>query len=139
MNALKMEDDKLPCRHLRLYDFRKRVSVGNATENIQNVYMDRAAVSSDGRKVFFADFARSILSETINQFPGVFPMSENTQFAEETKPRIWAEEIAKSLKIDISPAFRHLKRPGFKKNGRIWQIEKVPFTSTTAQDGILQT
>lgn len=33
-------------------------------------------------------------------------------------------ENSKSLEIDITTAFRHLKRITFKKKGQFWQIEK---------------
>lgn len=36
-------------------------------------------------------------------------------------------DIAKSLKINITTAFRHLKRLGIKKNVQFWQIENVHF------------
>lgn len=38
----KMENEKLHFHHVMLYEFKKGVSVGTVTKNIQDIYLDRA-------------------------------------------------------------------------------------------------
>lgn len=59
------------------------------------------------------------------------PSVVNEDELPENEVKISTEKVAKRLKIDISTAFYHLKRRGFKKNGWFRKIENVSFSTTT--------
>ncbi|EFN70113.1 Histone-lysine N-methyltransferase SETMAR, partial [Camponotus floridanus] len=54
---LKMDKEKLHFRHVMLYEFRKGITVGAATKNIQEVYLNRAPALRTVKK-WFAKFRR---------------------------------------------------------------------------------
>lgn len=107
-----MDKEKLHFRHVMLYEFRKRITVGAATKNIQNVYLDRAPALRMIKK-WFAKFHRGdfILEDE--------PRSERPSDIDDdvlriliaNNARISTEEVAKALNIDRLTAFRRLKTP----------------------------
>lgn len=108
-----MDKEKLHFRHVMLYEFRKGITVGTATKNIQDVYLDRAPALRTVKK-WFAKFRRGDFNLEDE------PRSERSSDIDDdvlraliaNNARISTEEVAEALNIDRSTAFRRLKKMG---------------------------
>jgi [histone H3]-lysine36 N-dimethyltransferase SETMAR len=110
---LKMDKEKLHFRHVMLYEFRKRITVGAATKNIQKVYLDRAPALRTVKK-WFAKFHRgdfNIKDKPRSRRPSDID-DDVLRALIANNARISTEEIAEALNIDRSTAFRRLKKMG---------------------------
>ncbi|XP_025265532.1 histone-lysine N-methyltransferase SETMAR-like [Camponotus floridanus] len=108
-----MDKEKLHFRHVMLYEFRKGITVGAATKNIQEVYLNRAPALRTVKK-WFAKFRRGDFDL------GDEPRSGRPSDIDDdvlraliaNNTRISTEEIAEVLNIDRSTVFRRLKKMG---------------------------
>lgn len=116
-----MENEKLHFRHVMLYEFRKGVSVGIATKNIRDVYLDRAPALRTVKK-WFGRFGNGDFNLDDRSRSGRrSDIDDNVVRAlVEGNARITSKEIAERLNIDNSSAFRHLKKLGFTSKLDTW-------------------
>lgn len=108
-----MDKEKLHFRHVMLYEFRKGITVGAATKNIQDVYLDRAPALRTVKK-WFAKFRRgdfNLEDEPRSGRPSDID-DDVLRALIANNARISTEEVAEALNIDRSTAFRRLKKMG---------------------------
>lgn len=113
-NSKEMEDNKVHLRHCMLYEFRKGLSVGTAQKNIQSVYLDRAPALRTVKKWFgrFRQGNFSLEDEPRSGRPSGLD-NDVVRTLVKARPRITTEEIAETLSINKSTAFRRLKQLGY--------------------------
>lgn len=111
------------------FEFRKGVTIGTAVKNIQDVYQDRAPAIRAVKK-WFVKFRHSDFHLDDQPRSGRPSVTDDdiVRNLVQNSSRISTEEIAEKLNIDISTAFRHLKKIEYTLKLDIW----VPHLLTKA-------
>lgn len=109
-----MDNEKDHMRHIMLYEFRKGKTVGAATKDIREVYLDRAPALRTVKK-WFAKFRSGDFN--LEDQPRSGRPSELDDDVLRTlvanNSRISTEEVASELNVNKSTAFRRLKKVGY--------------------------
>lgn len=111
MNALKIVDEKLHICHIMLYELQKEVSIVTMTKKYSGFLLDGALALWMVKK-WFSRFHQDDFNLNNQPYSRWLSNVEDVLLViVVNKTKISTEEIAKSLKIDISTAFCHLKEP----------------------------
>lgn len=122
-----MNVDKIHLRHVMLYEFHKGISVGIAYKNIHGVYLDGAPSVRTIKKWFrrFRDGDFNLEDQSRSGRPSEIK-DDMIDTMLEKNSRLSTQEIATSLGVNISTAFRHLKSQNYISKLDSW----VPHTLT---------
>jgi transposase len=107
--------EKLDLRLAMFNEYKKGATVGTATKNIRDVYLDRAPSQWTVKK-WFGRFRKGEYDPFDRPRSGRPPRIDDDIICElmRENPEMSTKEIADRLNIDNSTAFRRLKKLGFK-------------------------